>query len=315
MQNGPWPNPGEAIRAARSESGWWQRDLADKLGVTQVFVSQMERGKVELPSADVRQRLARELGFDPYREVAAARVGKISLAEAARRHRVDVHDLIRLVQEGAIQSPRFLGNGKGYEVDEEQFAAEIAALWRCRYDGCDEPGVNPSGCCGAHGHALWALEAKGKKQPVDRCRKIQQTKRENPSSRPDSKERLAGLHAQADAEAAEFEQATALYGRERAADYLHLTASGFAALELEPRCVKQFAIGRPRPFFAETVLRDRRRLVARAEDEAGPAAWPSSLPLDPARAVEVARASGRLTVLTEKLGSSEAAIDVRRADR
>jgi transcriptional regulator with XRE-family HTH domain len=191
VQKQPCSNPGAAIRAARAELGWLQKDLADRLEVTQVFISQLELGKVYLPSADVRAGLARELGVDPYTERAAERDGKLSLSEASRRHGIDIHALLRFVAAGAIRA-RPLGNGLGYEVNETELAEDLSQLQRCPFEGCEEPKTGKLGCA-AHGHQLWAIEARGKKRTAEVCQAISDGLRGKP--RPDSARRIRRLHA------------------------------------------------------------------------------------------------------------------------
>jgi transcriptional regulator with XRE-family HTH domain len=185
------------VRELRHGRTLKQADLARRLDVTQAFVSQMERGVVELPSERVRQGLIRELGVDPYKERAGAREGKVTIAEASRIHGIDQHALIGLVHSGKING-RSQRGGLGYEIDAEQLKQELAALPPCRYEGCERPGTTASGCCGPeHGQKMWAIEARGKKLPFSVSQTIQKTKRENPKPRPDASERLVcSMHAQ-----------------------------------------------------------------------------------------------------------------------
>src|SRR5436190_8349388 len=111
--------PGERIQAERGRRGLSQKELADLLDVTQPFVSQMERQLVELPGDDVRRAFVEQWGFDPYARRAAVRMSKLSASEAAVRHGIDLHALLRLIRTRKIRA-RFLGDGRGFELDEEK---------------------------------------------------------------------------------------------------------------------------------------------------------------------------------------------------
>lgn len=52
---------GEAIRAERKKAGVSQEKLAEKAGLSTVFISRVERGK-ESPSLDSLTKIARALG-------------------------------------------------------------------------------------------------------------------------------------------------------------------------------------------------------------------------------------------------------------
>jgi transcriptional regulator with XRE-family HTH domain len=52
------------VRTARARAGLTQRQLASRLGVTQAYLSMLERG-LRLPSAALARRLARELDLSP----------------------------------------------------------------------------------------------------------------------------------------------------------------------------------------------------------------------------------------------------------
>src|SRR4051794_32574548 len=100
---------GTRIREERERRDQRQADLAEMLDVTQVFVSQMELGRVELPSEAVRARFLECWGFDPYADRAAEREGKVSASEFARLIGVDVHSVMRLIADGVLPG-RNLGN-------------------------------------------------------------------------------------------------------------------------------------------------------------------------------------------------------------
>ena len=52
---------GEAVRAARKETGFSQEKLAEKANLSTVFISRIERG-VESPSVDNLLKIAKALG-------------------------------------------------------------------------------------------------------------------------------------------------------------------------------------------------------------------------------------------------------------
>ena len=52
---------GEAVRATRKEAGFSQEKLAERAGLSTVFISRIERG-VESPSVDNLVKIAKALG-------------------------------------------------------------------------------------------------------------------------------------------------------------------------------------------------------------------------------------------------------------
>lgn len=53
---------GEMIRSHRDAKGWSQTRLAAEAGTSAAYMSQIESGRVLLPNADLRRRLAHALG-------------------------------------------------------------------------------------------------------------------------------------------------------------------------------------------------------------------------------------------------------------
>ena len=50
------------IKALRDGKGWSQRDLAQRVGVTDAYIAMLETGKRKNPSLVILQRLAKALG-------------------------------------------------------------------------------------------------------------------------------------------------------------------------------------------------------------------------------------------------------------
>src|SRR6185437_4664233 len=55
---------GERIAAARRRRGWYQRDLAAAIGMSESWVSQVERGVLALDSLEAAEKIANELRLD-----------------------------------------------------------------------------------------------------------------------------------------------------------------------------------------------------------------------------------------------------------
>ena len=201
-------DPAAIIRQEREARGLRrQQDLAELLDVTQGFVSQMERGLVELPSDAVRAKFLEHWGFDPFAERAAERDGKVSASEFSRRTRIDIHSILRLIAEDLLPA-HFLGDGLGYELDEKEALAALDALERCRYEGCDEAATTETGCCGEHAQKQWAKEARGTKRSATERASIREGRvrcdnamwrgriaaAKRGKERPDVRERVAAMH-------------------------------------------------------------------------------------------------------------------------
>ncbi len=52
------------IRTIRLEKGWTQQELADKSGVPQPTISQIEKGNRKYPTHETIKKIARALGVD-----------------------------------------------------------------------------------------------------------------------------------------------------------------------------------------------------------------------------------------------------------
>jgi transcriptional regulator with XRE-family HTH domain len=63
---------GTSIREWRTERGLQQGELASKAGIPQAALSDIERGKTKLPSADIRRRIAKALGVSHLRLLIAS---------------------------------------------------------------------------------------------------------------------------------------------------------------------------------------------------------------------------------------------------
>lgn len=69
----------EYLKQKREEQGILASQLADKAGLTRSHISEIERGKIALPNADIRRRLAAALGVSHLDLLVAA--GEITEAE------------------------------------------------------------------------------------------------------------------------------------------------------------------------------------------------------------------------------------------
>ena len=58
-------NLGERIKKVREEKGIKQKDLADKIGISYVMLSQYERG-VRTPKYEMIDKIAKSLDIDPF---------------------------------------------------------------------------------------------------------------------------------------------------------------------------------------------------------------------------------------------------------
>lgn len=60
----PPPPLRDMVRAARDRAGLTQTELGERVGMSQRWVSDVERGETEVPRAGAMRALARELGLD-----------------------------------------------------------------------------------------------------------------------------------------------------------------------------------------------------------------------------------------------------------
>lgn len=88
---------GKALRDLRMSSGISLRSLADQLGVSPTYLSQVEQCNVPSPTADRIQHMAKLLNTNPDPLLALA--GRIpeELSELIHRHPIALPRLIRLV--------------------------------------------------------------------------------------------------------------------------------------------------------------------------------------------------------------------------
>ena len=69
----------EFLKAQREQSRLTQTDMAERAGMQRAHLSEIERGKIALPNADIRRRLAAALGVSHLDLLVAA--GEITQAE------------------------------------------------------------------------------------------------------------------------------------------------------------------------------------------------------------------------------------------
>lgn len=68
VQANPVSALGDWVKTRRETLGMTQRDVADSVGTSPAYMSQIEGGRVGLPNADLRRRLAEALGV-PHIEI------------------------------------------------------------------------------------------------------------------------------------------------------------------------------------------------------------------------------------------------------
>jgi transcriptional regulator with XRE-family HTH domain len=262
---------GEMIRTERVSRDLRQSDLAELLGVKQSYISQMERGVVDLPGAKVRSKFLKHWGLDPFAERAAERDGKVSASEFSRRTGVDIHSILRLIAEDVLPA-HFVGDGLGYDVDERKALAALDALPRCRYEGCDAPATTETGCCGEHAQAQWAVEARGTTRAPEVRQAISDGKIAAGTKRPDKTRWWRKRHAKARAELERIKMAEGLVDASDIAASRgvtrHAIVTGYRAHGLEP-VVREIA-GQRRLFFRPE---DIEAVSWPARGETGRRAW------------------------------------------
>lgn len=88
---------GESLREKRIEKGFSLRKFAQLVGVSPTYLSQVEQGNVDPPTADRVQRMAELLGENPDEWIALA--GRVADdLPAIIREKTEVPDLLRAVQ-------------------------------------------------------------------------------------------------------------------------------------------------------------------------------------------------------------------------
>src|SRR5439155_10059522 len=88
--------------------------------------------------------------------------GRISAAQAAKRHHLKLNTLCRAIDAGIVRGRRVeIGRDRCVRtVDPDELAEDLANLPTCGYPGCERRALAPSGACsGPHARAL---ETKGR---------------------------------------------------------------------------------------------------------------------------------------------------------
>ncbi|CAN5266795.1 helix-turn-helix transcriptional regulator [soil metagenome] len=88
---------GQALRDIRLEKGFGLRKFAELVGVSPTYLSQVEQGNVDPPTADRVQRMAEILGENPDEWIALAGRVPGDLPEIIQKH-TEVPDLLRAVK-------------------------------------------------------------------------------------------------------------------------------------------------------------------------------------------------------------------------
>jgi transcriptional regulator with XRE-family HTH domain len=88
---------GQALRAKRIEKGYSLRKFAELVGVSPTYLSQVEQGNVDPPTAERVQRMAELLGENPDEWIALAGRVADDLPEIIQGH-TEVPDLLRAVK-------------------------------------------------------------------------------------------------------------------------------------------------------------------------------------------------------------------------
>jgi HTH-type transcriptional regulator, competence development regulator len=88
---------GETLRERRIAKGYSLRKFAELVGVSPTYLSQVEQGNVDPPTAERVQRMAELLGENPDEWIALAGRVADDLPEIIQRH-TEVPDLLRAVK-------------------------------------------------------------------------------------------------------------------------------------------------------------------------------------------------------------------------
>jgi len=86
---------GELLREKRIEKGFSLRKFAEQVGVSPTYLSQVEQGNVQPPTADRVKRMAELLGENP--DVWIALAGRVpeDLPKIIQRHPREIPELLR----------------------------------------------------------------------------------------------------------------------------------------------------------------------------------------------------------------------------
>jgi len=88
---------GQALRGKRLEKGYSLRKFAELVGVSPTYLSQVEQGNVDPPTAERVHRMAELLGENPDEWIALAGRVADDLPEIIQKH-TEVPDLLRAVK-------------------------------------------------------------------------------------------------------------------------------------------------------------------------------------------------------------------------
>lgn len=98
---------GEALREKRIEKGFSLRKFAQLVGISPTYLSQVEQGNVDPPTADRVKRMAELLGENPDEWIALA--GRVpDDLPAIIQEKTEVPDLLRAVQGLTAEELRIL---------------------------------------------------------------------------------------------------------------------------------------------------------------------------------------------------------------
>ena len=84
---------GRLVRDKRQELGLTQMEMAERIGISQAYLSSMERGGVRMPDVEIRRRLADVLRMTHLELLMA--IDELSPEEAGQAPRPIVPDVVR----------------------------------------------------------------------------------------------------------------------------------------------------------------------------------------------------------------------------